>query len=128
LTGLSIASDGLFRPLMDFVLKLGGAHLPTFALGLGLLALLRALRRWAPRLPGPLVAVGLGLLLSLAFDFRDMGIRLVGAIPQALPAFTLPMPQGLALEDFALATLGILLVSFSSGIVTARSFGLKNHE
>jgi len=128
LTGLSIASDGLFRHLMDFVLKLGGAHLPTFALGLGLLALLRALRRWAPRLPGPLVAVGLGLLLSLAFDFRDMGIRLVGAIPQALPAFTLPMPQGLALEDFALATLGILLVSFSSGIVTARSFGLKNHE
>jgi MFS superfamily sulfate permease-like transporter len=55
-------------------------------------------------------------------------MHLVGAIPQALPHFALPLPQGLAFENFALATLGILLVSFSSGIVTARSFGLKNHE
>src|SRR4030088_3469832 len=78
LTGLAIASDGLFRPLADFALKLGGAHLPTLGLGLGLLCVLRALRRWMPRLPGPLVAVALGLLLSLAFDFKALGIHLVG--------------------------------------------------
>jgi SulP family sulfate permease len=128
LTGLSLVSDGLLGPLADFTRKLGSTHLPTLVLGLGLLALLRMLRRWVPRLPGPLVAVGLGLLLSLALDFRDMGMKLVGAIPQALPAFALPLPTGLSLENFVLATVGVLLVSFSSGIVTARSFGLKNHE
>ncbi|MFI5017302.1 MAG: SulP family inorganic anion transporter [Dongiales bacterium] len=128
LTGIAIASDGLFSALAELAMKLGGAHLPTLALGLGLLCVLRVLRRWTPRIPGPLVAVGLGLVLSLALDFRGLGIHLVGAIPQALPVFALPIPQGLPFEDFALATLGILLVSFSSGIVTARSFGLKNHD
>jgi Sulfate permease and related transporters (MFS superfamily) len=96
------------------------------ALGLGLLILLRVLRRLAPRLPGPLVAVALGLLLSRAFDFQALGVKLVGGIPRSLPVFALPLPQNLDIDDFALAVLGILLVSFSSGIVTARSFGLKN--
>jgi MFS superfamily sulfate permease-like transporter len=85
------------------------------------------LRRWVPRLPGPLVAVAIGLLLSRVFDFQALGLQLVGGIPRSLPAFTLPLPRNLDLDDFALAVLGILLVSFSSGIVTARSFGLKNH-
>lgn len=125
LTGLSLASEGLIRPLLDFALKLGGAHLPTVILGLGLLVLLRALRRWAPGLPGPLIAVVLGMLLSLTLDFRDLGLHLVGVIPQGLPSLTLAFPQGIAPDNFALATLGILIVSFSSGIVTARSFGLK---
>jgi high affinity sulfate transporter 1 len=126
LTRLSIAPGNLIGPLVDFARKLPGTHLPTLLLGLGLLALLRGLRRFAPRLPGSLVALALGVLLSLAFDFRSLGVHLVGGIPRALPGFALPLPQGLALDDFALAALGILLVSFSSGIITARSFGLKN--
>lgn len=125
LTGLSIASEGLIRPLIDFAVKLPGAHLPTVILGLALLALLRALRRWAPGLPGPLIAVALGTLLSVVLDFRDLGLHLVGAIPQGLPSPSLAIPQGIALNNFAIAALGILIVSFSSGIVTARSFGLK---
>jgi len=126
MTGLAVAGDDPFHILADLGLKLGGAHLPTMALGLGLLLLLRILRRLAPRLPGPLVAVALGLLLSRAFDFQALGVQLVGGIPRSFPVFALPLPLNLDLDDFALAVLGILLVSFSSGIVTARSFGLKN--
>ena len=37
LTGIAIASDGLFSALAELAMKLGGAHLPTLALGLGLL-------------------------------------------------------------------------------------------
>jgi MFS superfamily sulfate permease-like transporter len=119
LTGLAIDSDGLFSALAELAMKLGGAHLPTLALGLGLLCVLRVLRRWTPRIPGPLVAVGLGLVLSLALDFRGLGIHLVGAIPQALPAFALPIPR-----------IGVEILrsrrwasspGFRGGIVTARS-------
>jgi high affinity sulfate transporter 1 len=126
LTGLALTADQPVAQLVEFVGKLSTAHLPTFALGVALLVLLRILRRLAPRLPAPLVAVALGLLLSLALDLGGEGVRLVGAIPRALPQFALPVPGDLHPADFLLATLGILLVSFSSGIVTARSFGLKN--
>jgi sulfate permease, SulP family len=125
LTGLTLASEGLIPPLVDFARKMSGAHLPSVIFGLGLLGVLRALRRWAPGLPGPLIAVTLGILLSFVLDFRGLGLHLVGAIPQGLPSLTLAIPRGLSLDNFALAALGILIVSFSSGIVTARSFGLK---
>jgi sulfate permease, SulP family len=36
-------------------------------------------------------------------------------------------PEGVAIDDLFLAAFGILLVSFGSGIITARSFGAKNH-
>jgi high affinity sulfate transporter 1 len=126
LTGLALTADQPVGQIIEIVTKLSTAHLPTLALGVALLVLLRILRRLAPRLPAPLVAVALGLLLSLALDLGGEGVRLVGAIPRALPQFALPVPKDLHPADFLLATLGILLVSFSSGIVTARSFGLKN--
>ena len=125
LTRLSLSAKGLFPPLVEFGVKLPGAHLPTVILGVGLLAILRGLRRWAPGLPGPLIAVVLGTLLSVVLDFGGLGVTLVGAIPQGLPSPSLAIPGYLALDNFALAALGILIVSFSSGIVTARSFGLK---
>ena len=125
LTRLSLSAKGLFPPLVEFGVKLPGAHLPTVILGVGLLAILRGLRRWAPGLPGPLITVVLGTLLSVVLDFGGLGVTLVGAIPQGLPSPSLAIPGNLALDNFALAALGILIVSFSSGIVTARSFGLK---
>ncbi|HEX7199801.1 MAG TPA: SulP family inorganic anion transporter, partial [Dongiaceae bacterium] len=102
LTRLSLSSGGLFGPLVDFVVKLPGAHPPTVILGLGLLAILRGLRRWAPGLPGPLIAVVLGTLLSVVLDFGGLGVTLVGAIPQGLPSPSFAIPSGLALDNFAL--------------------------
>jgi SulP family sulfate permease len=51
---------------------------------------------------------------------------LVGKIPAILPTLTLRMPEGIEFDDLALEVVGILVVSFGSGIVTARSFGAKN--
>jgi sulfate permease, SulP family len=127
LTAVPIGSSGLLRPLIEFATKLDRLHWPTLLLGLGLFVVLRLLHRYAPRLPGPLLAVAAGILLAFALDLPSHGVALVGAIPRALPTPALPLPGGVAIDQFALGTLGILLVSFGSGIVTARSFGAKNH-
>lgn len=51
----------------------GDAHLPTLAMGLGALALMLALRRYAPRLPAVLIAVTLATLASWAIGFERGG-------------------------------------------------------
>jgi sulfate permease, SulP family len=79
-----------------------------------------------PRSPGPLVAVVIGILVSWLFDIQSSGISLLGEIPASLPRLTFPVPYGVELDDLVLNALGILIVSFGSGIVTARSFGAKN--
>jgi len=125
-TGLSMDAHGFLRPFIELAHRIGEIRLPTLALGLGLFILLRVLRRAAPRLPGPLLAVALAIALSLALDLAGRGVTLVGSIPTGLPAMALPDWHELASENVVLSAIGILLVSFSSGIITARSFAARN--
>ena len=74
LTGIPVDGDGFFQDLRDVVTGLGDVHGLTLALGLGTIALLVALRRFAPRVPGPLVAVTVGIVLVAAFDLADRGV------------------------------------------------------
>src|SRR5258708_34817846 len=69
-----------------------------------------------------------GIGLATAFDLSSRGVALVGTIPRSLPmlALPVPLPASMDVDSVVLGTLGILLVSFGSGIVTARSFGAKN--
>src|SRR5438477_3286351 len=87
---------------------------------------MRLLRGRSPRLPAPLLAVAIGILLSWLFDRQSRGIARIGEIPASLPQLSVPVPQGVELDDLALNAFAILVVSFGSGIVTARSFGAKN--
>ena len=125
-TSVKIDSEGLIRPLVELATKAALIHWPSVALGTGLFILLRLLGKWLPAIPGPLVAMVLATALSAALDFPAMGIGVVGEIPSRLPSFVLPIPQGVPLDDLILGAGAVLIVSFGSGIVTARSFGAKN--
>jgi high affinity sulfate transporter 1 len=125
-TGVKIDSDGLFRPLVELAGKLGLIHWPSLALGAGLFVMLRGLAAWRPAIPGPLVAVVLATALSAAFGFPALGIHVVGEIPSQLPLPMLPIPHGVSIVRLVPDALAVLIVSFGSGIVTARSFGAKN--
>ena len=83
---------------------------------MGIFLLLRLLRWWSPRSPGPLIAVVLGILLSYVFKLESAGISLVGKVPAILPSLSLPVPQGVDLGDLMQDALGIFIVSFGSGI------------
>jgi high affinity sulfate transporter 1 len=126
LTAVPVRTRGLTRPVIDLLQQIGQVHWPTFAIGLGALLILRLMRRIWPRAPGPLVVLALGTALSMVLDLQGRGVAVLGRISASLPSFALPaVPIG-DLDDLALAAVGILVVSFGSGIVTARSFGAKN--
>jgi high affinity sulfate transporter 1 len=126
-TTVHLQSKGVLRPLLELSGQLGSIHVPTLAFGIGTFMLIRLLKWRLPRMPGPLVAVVVGTLLSFVFAIESFGIALLGKIPATLPSLTLEMPADIAIDDLLLSAVGILLVSFGSGIITARSFGAKNH-
>ena len=125
-TGVSIAAHGFVRPFVELARRIDEIHGPTLALAFGLFILLRIIRRAAPRVPGPLVAVILAIALSTTLDLSGKGVAVVGEIPTGLPALTVPDLRGIASDEVALGAIGIFLISFSSGIVTARSFATRN--
>ena len=126
LSGFSLKPTGFFRLLWQFFSKLDETHGPTLAVGGITLALLLLLSRVAPRVPGPLVAVALGITGSAVFDFAKHGVRLLGKIPAGLPAFTIPAVGSLDWQPLAVGAVGLALISYNSAMVTARGFAAKN--
>ncbi len=56
------------------------------------LAVLLALRRWFPAVPGPLVVVAGGILLVALTDVEQHGLELIDHVPTGLPVPQLPSP------------------------------------
>jgi SulP family sulfate permease len=112
----------------------GGIHWPTFLIGAGTIAIVLSVRRfnrwlrrrgWRVPLPQHLVAVAAMALLVWGFRLHEQGVRIVGAIPPALPGFRLPDLKWdhvrlLAGNAFALAVLGLLeAVAMAKSIAAA---------
>ena len=126
LFGFSVAPAGFFRSLWHFFSKLGETHFPTLAVGAATLAVLLLLGRLAPKTPGPLIAVVLGIACSSIFGLAGYGVKLLGKIPAGLPAFTIPAIGRNDWEPLALGAAGLALISYNSAMVTARGFAAKN--
>jgi high affinity sulfate transporter 1 len=127
LFGLSLRPAGFFRLLLQFFSNLGNTHAWTLVTGLVIFVLLRSLKRVAPKVPAPLVAVALGIAASLTLDLGRRGVALLGTIPAGLPPLMFPDVGAGDLWPLVLGGLGLALISFNSGMVTARGFAAKNH-
>lgn len=126
LFGFPMKSQGFFKHAWEFVSRLGETHALTLAIGLGFFVGLRLLKRFLPKVPAPLAAVVLGILAAELFHLKERGVALLGEIPAGLPSLVVPQ---LAAEDWgplASGAVGLALISFSSAMVTARGFAVKN--
>ena len=127
LLGVSISASDFFPKLLETLAKIDDAHRPTVALGMTLLIGFVVLRRFVPRAPGALVVVVVGILLTVALDLRQQGVSVVGSVPAGLPEFFhIPILPAGDYPTLVRDAAGLALVSFTSGILTAKSFAQRN--
>ncbi len=127
LLGLSIDAGGILPKLLEVTGKMDQIHWPTLAVGLATLAIYVIAKRWFPRLPAPLLALlGSGLLVAL-LGLDALGVAVVGTVPAGLPQLRLPSFSLDQVEMVAGPAAGLALITFTSMILTARSFAAKNH-
>jgi len=125
LTGVSIETEGLLRPIVDFIVHIREAHVLTVMVGLGTLAYMRVMGHVAPGIPAAVIAIVVGIALSAALDLRAGGVAVVGALPDIAFSIHLPALDQLVNLDLVAGALAIMVVGFGSGIVSARSFAMK---
>jgi SulP family sulfate permease len=126
LFGVALAANDFFPRLAELAGKLDQAHGPTVWLGLGLLVLLLALRRFAPKWPGALIACLLALGVSAAFRLEERGVAVVGSFPRGLPQLVWPGVSWREVQTLLPAAIGIALLTYTEGILLARAFAAKN--
>ena len=127
-TGVSVDGDEFIDQVRSFVTHLGDAHVPTVALAAAVLAVLLALARLMPRVPGPLIAILLASATVSVFSLQRNGIRVVGEIPGGLPTPALPAIGLAEISTLVIPAAGIAIVAFSDNVLTARIFAAKNSQ
>ncbi|MGY1643631.1 SulP family inorganic anion transporter [Geodermatophilus sp. SYSU D00703] len=130
LLGFSVDADGLLMELAAFVEGVArGETVPAAAaVGIGGIAVVLALRRWAPRVPGVLVMVVLAIAVSGAFDLGARGVSLVGVLPEGFPPLTVPAIAWSDVAPLLAGAFAIALVSLADTISTASSFAERTGQ
>ncbi len=125
LFGFSVDGDGLFAEAAGFVRGVAnGETVPAaLALGAGGLAVILALRRFFPKVPGILLVVA-GSIAVVSVFAPDVDV--VGTLPRGFPPFTLPHAGNWGL--LAAGALGITLVSVTDTISTASAFAARTGQ
>ncbi len=128
ITGTSIDGANSWRKFGNWIEGLGDTDGATLVVGIVSLAVIVAIRFAPIKVPGALVLVVGGLGASVAFDFEDRGIALVGDVPRGFVAPSLP-DLDFIITNFATigpAALGLLLIGFSQTAGDARAFASKH--
>ena len=123
LTGIPVDGSGFFQDLRDVLTGLDEIHGLTLVLGIGTIVLLVALRRFAPRLPAPLIGVAVGIVIVAAFDLVDRGVAVIGEVPSGLPGFELASPEHWG--SLFPGALGIALMSAVESLAAGRALRAK---
>jgi len=124
--GVKTEGEEFFELVLTVIEKLPQTQVPTFVLGVLLVALLVGLARWAPRIPGALAVCAVAIIATFAFDLGSYGIALVGTVPSGIPHLTIPSFRWGDIAALAPAAVAIAFLAFSDGILLAQTFAEKN--
>jgi high affinity sulfate transporter 1 len=125
LLGLEKGEGNTLRQLGHIIRNLGNASVTTLIVGLAALAVLIVLEKFAPRIPGGLVVLALGIGLSALLDLSSHGVAIIGDIPTGLPSFTVP---DIRMDDLWIllpSAIGMMLVIYSEALGAATTFAEK---
>jgi sulfate permease, SulP family len=121
----SVSTEGYFVEVVALVESIPRANLYSVAIGVSAFLIVRLMRRYAPRIPGALVALVLLTAAVALLDLPAKGVGVLGAIPSGAPSLTLPVIPAadyLRLLPGALAIVAILLCE---GLLVVRSYSSK---
>lgn len=125
-------SSHFLLDILQVFQHIGSVHALSLGFGVGAILMIVAFKKYAPKLPGVLITVGVLTWVSYAIGFVHIGGQVVGAIPKGLPHFSVPVLDWHKGMSLAPAAFIIALVSFmeamSSSKVIANNTGLPWDE
>ncbi len=124
----SVNTEGYFLELVALFDSIPRANLWSVAIGVSAFLIVRLMKRYAPKIPGALVALVLLTVIVAYFDLAAKGVGVLGAMPSGPPALTLPaipLADYLRLLPGSLAVVAILLCE---GLLLVRSYSAKHGD
>jgi len=121
----SIETEGYLVEVIALIESIPYANLYSVAIGLSAIIIIRSLKRFAPMIPGALVALVLTTVTVAVFSLDEHGVGVLGSLPSGLPVFSLPavsLADSMRLLPGAIAVVAITL---SEGLLLVRKYSNK---
>ncbi|MCU7946067.1 MAG: SulP family inorganic anion transporter, partial [Candidatus Thiodiazotropha sp. (ex Cardiolucina cf. quadrata)] len=110
------------------VAAVDNTHGSTFGMAILAFAIMWGVRRFAPNLPGVLIAVVITTLLAWFTGFGDAGGKVVGDIPKGLPALALPVFELTTIWQLIPVAITISLIGFMEAISIAKAMAARTRQ
>ncbi len=127
MVGIPTPSNIPLEQLHTIFTHLQQLHVPTLLISCVVLALILGTRRWAPKVPGALIAVLGTILGSYLLDFQHSGVRLIGPVEGGFPPLALPLISWSDMKALLPIAGACFVMIITQSSATARAFGIKQH-
>ena len=127
--GIPKGSGGWLEQQWHLLTSLGDASATTVAFAAATLVIILAFKRFAPKIPGAIVAVVLLIIVSAATDASTHGVAVVGSVSKGFPPIGLP--DGIDLDNWETCTaiaFSCVILIIAQSAATSRSFAMKHGQ
>ncbi len=125
--GISIErKEYFYETVLEVLGNLSDTSMATLVLGAVALGTLYLLKRFAKKVPAALVVVIGSILAVEVLNLEEEGVKVVGDIPDTLPAFGLPDFDGSLIGNLATTALVITIVGFMESIAVAKVYARRH--
>jgi sulfate permease, SulP family len=83
-------ATGFFHVVTSALRQLGHANVATVVLSVASIAILLAMSKYLPSIPGPIIVVALGIALVVFAGLSGRGVALIPEVPQGIPLPAVP--------------------------------------
>lgn len=108
--------------------NLGAVNLPTLFVTVAVLVTVFVLRRFAPRVPGALLAVVGATAASAVFNFAGHGISTIGPVAGGMPHFGLPDVHWKDIVPVLQVAASCAIMILTQSAATSRIYAARHHE
>ncbi|HKB30344.1 MAG TPA: SulP family inorganic anion transporter [Streptosporangiaceae bacterium] len=126
--GVTAAGKNTPAKLLNIARAFPHVHGTDVAVSAGVILVVLAARRITRKVPGPLIAVIVAIIVSKSVDLAGHGVAVLGPVPRGLPSLG---PPALGLHDAGAllgAAVSMFVVILAQSAATSRAYALKYEE
>jgi len=129
LLGIDIPrSHHVHEIILNAIKEVDSIHWVTLGIGVGGIMLIKGVIKINKSIPGPLLAVLFGILTVYFMGLHEVGVKIVGGVPNGFPSFGSPSFDTGIFQSLLPAALTISLVSFMESIAVAKAIQAKHKD
>lgn len=126
--GLRVQSRRTVVQLAQVIHELPSVQWSTLLVSLSVLVTVLLLQRWAPKIPGALIAVAASIAASAWWNFPAHGIATLGSVAGGLPHLRLPLPAWREVPPLISIAGSCVILIVTQSAATARAYALRHRQ